>query len=179
MITHIKLIYSAAIKVFAERIYLLLALLMTAFFFGVFIFIPLVTIPGNDLRFQLSIYTRENYVLMSFLAVLVGATFAMQIYAAKKQRMLRKSLPPALHSAALSGASGIFGSIVGTASCSLCLTSLFGFIGFGTGSILFVLQNQIYFLLGAIIAMLVSLYFTARKVVKICQKCQECAMIKI
>lgn len=159
------------IKVFTEKIYILLALLIATLFFGIFIFIPLVTIPGNDLRFQLSIYTLENYILMSFLALLVGITFAMQIYTVKKQQVLRKSSSPVLQGVALSGASGIFGSIVGTASCSLCLASLFGFIGLGTGGALFVLKNQNYFLWGSILIMLFSLYFTARRINKVCTSC--------
>lgn len=171
MITRLKLVYSATIKVFTEKIYIVLALIIAALFFGVFIFIPLVTIPGNDLQFQLSIYTRENYILMSFLAILVGVNFAMQIYAAKKQRVLRKSLPLTLQGTVLSGASGIFGSIVGTASCASCLASIFSLIGLGTGSVFFVLKNQNYFILGSILIMLVSLYFTARRINKVCDSC--------
>lgn len=171
MITNIKLVYFAIRKVLAEKIYLLLALFMAAFFFGVFIFIPLVTIPGNDLRFQLSIYSRENYILMTSLAILIGITFTMQIYTARKQLILRKSLPPVLQGAVLSGASGIFGSIVGTASCASCLASLFGFIGLGTGSVFFVLKNQSYFLFGAVVLMLISLYFAARKINRVCSSC--------
>jgi len=66
---------------------------------------------------------------------------------------------------------GIFGTVVGAAACASCLASLFGLIGLGTGSVFFVLQNQIYFFLGAIIAMLISLYFAARKVKRACDKC--------
>lgn len=171
MITHIKLVYSTTIKVLTEKIYIVFALMIAALFFGVFIFIPLVTIPGNDLRFQLSIYTRENYILMSFLAILVGVNFAMQIYATRKQRALRNSLPLALQGTVLSGASGIFGSIVGTASCASCLASLFGLIGLGTGSVFFVLKNQNYFMLGSILIMLISLYFSARKINRVCTSC--------
>lgn len=171
MITDIKIVYSAIRKVLAVRTYLLLALLMAAFFYGVFIFIPLVTIPGNDLRFQLSIYSAENYILMTSLAILIGITFTMQIYATRKQRALRKSLPLVLQGGVLSGASGIFGSIVGTASCASCLTSLFGLIGLGTGGVFFVLDNQNYFLLGSILLMLISLYFVAQKINKVCNSC--------
>lgn len=171
MITEIKLVYSAIKKVLAEKTYLLLALLVAAFFFSVFIFIPLVSIPGNYLRFQLSIYSRENYILMTSLALLIGVTFTTQIYAARKQRALRKSLPLVLQGGALSSASGIFGSIVGTASCASCLASLFGLIGLGTGSVFFVIDKQNYFLWGSILIMLISLYFAARKIDAVCTSC--------
>lgn len=170
MITNIKLVYFAIKEVFTKRTYLLLALIMAAFFFSVFIFIPLVTIPGNDLRFQLSIYSRENYIFMTFLALLIGITFTMQIYAVRQQRALRKSLP-ILQGTVLSGASGIFGSVIGAASCASCLASLFGFIGLGTGSVFFVIDNQNYFLWGSILIMLVSLYFAAQKINKVCTSC--------
>ena len=96
----------------------------------------------------------------------------MQAYIWKKQKE-RRDISQSVVQGTVSGAMGIFGTVVGTAACASCLASLFGLIGLGTGSVFFVLQNQIYFLLGAIIAMLISLYFAARKVNKVCTSCQN------
>lgn len=66
---------------------------------------------------------------------------------------------------------GIFAAVVGTASCLSCLVALLGLVGLGVGSALFILKNQSYFLLGAIALMLISLYFAARKVDRVCNSC--------
>ncbi len=165
-----KQIYLAAINVFKERNYFLAFALIAILFFGLFVFIPVVTIPGNDLRFQLSIYSQRDYILMFLLAALVGLNFLFQIYSFKKQKEQHDFFNSA-GQVAVSGVSGMFGAIVGTAACASCLAFLFGLIGLGTGSVFFVLNNQTYFLVGAIALMLVSLYFTARKVNGICEKC--------
>lgn len=165
-----KQIYLAAINVLKERNYFLTFALIAILFFGLFIYIPIVTIPGNDLGFQLSIYSQRDYTLMFLLASLVGLNFSLQIYSFKKQKEQR-DLFKSTGQVAISGASGVFGVIVGTAACASCLAFFFGLIGLGAGSVIFVLNNQIYFLVGAIIAILISLYFVARKINGICDTC--------
>jgi len=139
-------------------------------FFGLFVFIPVMTIPGNDLRFQLSIYSQRDYTLMFLLASLVGLNFSLQVYTFKKQKE-QHDLLKSTSQVAISGISGVFGAVVGTAACASCLAFFFGLIGLGAGSIIFVLNNQSYFLVGAIIALIISLYFTARKANGICDTC--------
>lgn len=166
-----KQIYLAIINVFKERNYFLAFLLISIVFFGLFIYIPVVTIPGNDLGFQLSIYSQRDYILMFLLAVLVGLSVSLQVYIFRKQKEER-NLAQSTGQIAVSGISGVFGAIVGTAACASCLAFFLGLIGLGTGSVLFVLNNQSYFLTGAVIIMLISLYFTARKVNDVCETCR-------
>ena len=166
-----KQIYLAAINVFKERNYFLTFALIAILFFGLFIYIPIVTIPGNDLGFQLSIYSQRDYILMFLLAALVGLNFSLQIYSFKKKKE-QHGLSNSAGQVAVSGVSGVFGAIVGTAACASCLAFLFGLIGLGAGSVIFVLNNQIYFFVVAIIVMLISLYFIARKVNGVCKSCQ-------
>jgi hypothetical protein len=105
---------------------------------------------------------------MGFLAALVGLNVALQWYSIA-QRKAQQNLPKSVAEGATLGALGVFGAVVGTSACASCLASLFGLIGLGTGSVFFVLKNQPYFLFGAIALMLlVSSYFTARKVNKVC-----------
>jgi len=166
-----KQIYFAAINVLKERNYFLTFALTAILFFGLFIYIPVATIPGNDLGFQLSIYSQKDYALMFLLSALVGLNVALQVYVFRKQKDERR-LAKSTGQVAISGASGFFGAIVGTAACASCLAFFFGLIGLGTGSVFFVLNNQSYFLVGAIIAILISLYFVARKVNGICESCR-------
>lgn len=163
-------IYLVIINVFKERNYFLAFVLIAMVFFGLFIYIPVMTIPGNDMRFQLSIYSQKDYVLMFLLAMLVGLNFSLQIYSFKKQRK-QHDLLKSTGQAAVSGISGVFGVIVGTAACVSCLAFFFGLIGLGVGSTIFVLNNQSYFLVGAIILLIISLYYTSKKVNGICNNC--------
>lgn len=152
-------------RVLGEQSYFLLFLLLAVIFYGLFILIPVATIPGNDLKFQLSIYSGKDYLLMGLLAILVGLNFALLTYSRKHQSI--KSVPQG----AATGILGIFGAIVGTAACASCLAILFGLVGLGTASVFFVLTYKSYFLLGAVTGLLVSLYFVTRKVNRICNLC--------
>jgi len=166
-----KQIYFAAINVLKERNYFLTFALIAILFFGLFIYIPIVTIPGNDLGFQLSIYSQKDYALMFLLSALVGLNFSFQIYSFKKQKEQR-DLFESTGQVAISGVSGVFGAVVGTAACASCIAFLFGLIGLGTGSVFFVLNNQSYFLVGAIIILILSLYLVSRNVNGICESCR-------
>lgn len=162
-------IYLALKNVFKERKYFLIFLITAVIFFALFIIIPVFTIPGNDLAFQLSIFRKQDYFLMTFLALLVGLNLAFQVYIFKQQRT--QNTAQSVAGGAISGVSGIFGAIVGTAACASCLALLFGLIGLGTGSVFFVLKNQSYFLLGAVVLMVISIYFSSRKINKVCTSC--------
>lgn len=159
--------YNAAKQVFRERKYIFILLSFALFFFALFVYIPVATTPGNSFAFQLSIFRAQDYVLMIFLALLVGLNFSMNIYALRKQKVIGNSAA----SGTISGFGGAFAAIVGTATCASCLAFLFGIVGLGIGSVAFVLKYQTLFLLGAIALVVISLYFTARKVNKTCSCC--------
>jgi len=157
-------------KVLASKGRVLIFAITTIAFFGLFIAIPLVTIPGNDLMFQLKIFRTRDYFIMAFLAMLVGLNVVFQIHTFQQKRE-KKNLAQSTTAGATTGIIGVFAGVVGTAACASCLASLFGLVGLGTGSVLFILKNQSYFLLGAIALMTVSLYFAAKKVNKTCDSC--------
>lgn len=161
-------IFSATIRVLKQPRCALLCIAVALIFFALFIAVPVFTTPGNSFGFQLSIFRTWDYALMSLLALLVGLNSAFVFQTWRQKRNVKKT---SLAHGAVTGLSGIFGAVVGTAACASCLAALFGLIGLGTGSVFFVLKNQPYFLLGAIAFMLVSLYFSARKINKVCTSC--------
>lgn len=122
------------------------------------------TVVGNDLAFQLSLFSVQEFILMAFLALLIGLTFSLQIYTYKKRHC---STIKSVSQGAATGVTGVFAGIVGTAFCVSCLLPLFAAIGIGSGAVFFILENNIYFVIGAIALMLVSLYFAIKKVKKI------------
>lgn len=160
----------AAIKiVLKNKKYLTLAFGIALVAFSVFVIIPVFTIPGNDILFQLSIFEPSDYILMVPLAVLIGITFSVQLYGIRNKRIGAKAGTGV--QVAASGASGIFAAILGSAFCLSCLAPLFALFGLGLGSVFFVLEYQPYFLVGAILFMLISLFMIAHRVNKTCETC--------
>lgn len=136
-----------------------------------FIAIPVVTIPGNTLQFQLETFGVRDYVLMIALAALAGLNFGLNWFALKQKKNQTSTASASVAGGVTSGVAGVFGAMVGTASCASCLAALFALVGLGTGSVLFVLDHQTYFLLGSMALLLISLYFISRKINKMCTSC--------
>lgn len=139
-------------------------------FFILSVLLFVATIPGNSLWFQFSIFTLRDYALLTVLAALFGLQTAVQVYAWKTRRASR-SLQRGVVQNVVPAASGLFAAAAGTAACSLCLASLFGLVGLGMGSVLFVLEHRAVLLLAAIGLMVGSLLFVVRKVATACEAC--------
>ena len=61
----------------------------------------------------------------------------------------------------------LFGGLLATAACSSCIAAILGFLGAGT--VFFVLRNQPWVVAIAILIFLISIYFTAKKVMGECK----------
>lgn len=154
-------------QVFKTRRYVLIFLVSAVVLFVSLVAFPLFTIPGNTIAFQLKIFTAQNYLLMAFLSILAGLNFALSWYGFVQQKKV-SDVSQAVAGGAVSTIAGFFGAVVATASCLGCLVALLSLVGLGVGSALFILKNQSYFLLGSIALMIISLYFAARKINKVC-----------
>lgn len=163
-------IYFAISQTLKDKKALTIFSVSTLILLMLFIAIPILTTPGNTIDIQLKIFRGKDYVLMLTLAILAGLNFALYWYGLKSKKSVQ-AVSKCLAGGTVASVTGIFGAIVGTAACASCLASLFAIIGLGTASTFFVLENQSYFLLGAIAVMLVSLYFATRKINKICKSC--------
>jgi len=141
----------------------------SAIFFALSILLLVATIPGNDIRFQLSILRASDSVLLFVLSLLVGFQAAVQVHAFRTRRSV-PTLRMIAHTAT-PGTAGLFAAAVGTAACASCLASLFGVVGLGLGSTLFVLEYRFWFLAGAVAVVLVSLYVSLRRLESPCRAC--------
>ncbi|MDP3982277.1 MAG: hypothetical protein Q8P70_01900 [bacterium] len=142
--------------------------------FAVFLFmIPVILIPGNDVAFQMSLYTWQQYTLMSSLAILVGLNAALQTYVLRQNR--KRVVSRAAVETMGSGFSGMFAGIVGVTgiSCSACLVSLFALFGMGTGGAYFILSNQTLFLFASVGILVAILAVTLYRAVSGCPLCVE------
>lgn len=170
MINPLLQVWLATRQVLKTRNYFLIFIVSSALLFISLVIFPLFTIPGNTLAFQLKIFTIRNYLLMVFLSLLAGLNIALSWHGFAQQKKVSDA-SQAVAGGAVSAVAGVFGAVVATASCLGCLVALLGFVGLGVGSALFILKNQSYFLLGAIALMLISLYFSTRKVSGVCDSC--------
>ncbi len=150
--------------------YKLLFLGTTVAMLFLFTLIPTLVIEGNDFLFQLSIFTPQEVLLLTFLSLLYALYITMFVYALRLSKQSTK-----LASGSVVGASGglsaLFAGIAGSAACSACLAPLFAFFGIGFGGAIFVLQYRFYFVTGIVILMLIAIYLLARKINKVCDTC--------
>lgn len=124
-----KQILTASKALLGQTAYLSLFLLGIPILFFIFVFIPVKTIPGNDLAFQLSIFTRKDWFLMFLLSAATSLLLTMNFYIFRQRRALIQA-----------GQTGIGG-----------LSSV----------------------VGATMLIFVSLYFASKKVVRVCDECEE------
>jgi len=152
----LKLVYNASEEVLKNQNYLKFFTVISLVVASVYILLPVFTIPGNNLLFQLEIFTLKDYFLIISLSLLVGLMITMQVYSYKKTKRLQAG------KSVLGSSSGIMAGLFGTASCSSCLTSLFGFLG--ASNVLFLAEHQVYVVTASMTLILAFLYFTARKI---------------
>jgi hypothetical protein len=141
-------------EVLDKRNYVLLFLVISFIMASVLVLIPVISIPGNGVLFQLSLFTFKDYIILVPLSLLVGLMIAMQIYGHKLRTSLRGS-----GRGVVASSSGILAGIFGTAGCSSCIATVFSFLG--TGSVLFLIANQWYIVGISSLIVLLSIYFTS------------------
>jgi len=159
-----------AIKtVLSKKWYLFSFLALVPLVFLFFVYIPVRSIPGNSLEFQLGIFSHRDYTTLTIFSLLTSLFLIMQAFIFRNSLNSKDKLV-SLGKGGIGGYVAIIGSIFGTASCSSCLAALFGFLGFNT--LLFLVERQWYIVSGAIILLLISLYFVSKKINGICDICR-------
>lgn len=162
-------IFIASKTVFSKKIYLLGFLALVPLIFLFFVYIPVKTIPGNSLEFQLSIFSQRDYILTTLFSLLVGLFLMMQIFVIRNA-MGRKNILTSVTTGSVGGYVAAVGAIFGTAACASCLFAILGFLGAGT--VLTLLRYQWYVVGGAIFLLLISIYFLSKKVNGVCESCR-------
>ena len=161
-----KIIYKSSKEILSKKNYLSLFLIITLLLLAAYVLIPVFTIPGNDILFQLSIWKFKDYAVLIPLSFLVSLMITMQVYSFKQKR---KNTLNETGKSVVGGYSGIIAGVFGTASCSSCVAAIFGFLG--TGSVLFLIEYQWYVVAGSIALVLLSLYLSSLNVQKKCGVC--------
>ncbi len=162
-------IFTTSWQVSSKRLYLFGFLVLIPIAFLIFVLIPVKTIPGNSLDFQLGIFTVRDYIMLGILSTLVSLFLTMQIFIFRNALSAKDTVT----SLGISGAGGyvaVVGSVFATAACSSCLFAVLGFLGVST--VFTLVSYQWYMVGGAIVILLISIYFLSKKVNGVCESCQ-------
>lgn len=143
--------------------------LLTLAAFVVFILIPVFTIPGNDLRFYLTVLRPIDFAIYALLALAIAALILMQVYLFKQSHDKKKRLASAVQGG-VGTYSAILGGLLATAACTSCIAGLLGFLG--AGSVLFIAQNNMTVAVVALLISIFSLYMSSRKINGHCKSCE-------
>lgn len=154
--------------VLKDKIYLAGFIILSAILFWLFLYIPVRTIPGNDFAFQLSILRPIDIFLLILLSLLTALSLTLHFYLIRK-KISNKGITLTIGSSLVGGTAGIVGSLFATASCAACVATILGFLGVGT--VFFLLVHRQLIIAFSITLMIISLHFTTRKVLGICDIC--------
>jgi len=159
-----------AIKtILSEKRYLLSFLALVPLIFPFFVYIPVRSIPGNSLKFQLSIFSQRDYILTALFSILASIFLIMQVFVLRNKSTSRTVLA-SIGSGGIGGYVATIGAIFGTAACASCLFAIVGFLGAST--VFTLLKYQWYVVSSAIVILLISIYFLSKKVNGICESCR-------
>lgn len=155
--------------VLSKKKYLLgfLALVPVVFLF--FVYIPVRAIPGNSLDFQLSIFTKRDYILTTIFSMMLSLFLIMQIFVIRNA-VNAKNVVTSIGAGGVGGYVATLGALFGSAACSSCLFAILSFLSIST--VYTLLTYQWYIVGTAIFILLISIYFLSKKVNGICESCQ-------
>ncbi len=153
-------------QVFKNKKYLASFILGIVGAFILLVYIPVKIVPGNDFKYQLSIMPEKDYVLFIILSMLTSLSISFNVFLIRRKRSMQLNQ---LGNMTFSGIIGIASSIFGGITCIACASTVLGFLGIGT--VVFLYQYRMLLAALSVLAMLVSLHFTARKVMNMCEVC--------
>ncbi|MBI2675171.1 MAG: hypothetical protein HYX24_01835 [Candidatus Aenigmarchaeota archaeon] len=156
----------ATAEVLKTRKYRTLAVAVAVAMLALYIMLPVVTIPGNDLALQLSATPPLGLFLMAVLAASMGLLIAMQLYIYK---LAKSRATVEAGKGVATGFTSVVSAVFSTATCTSCIAAIFPFLG--SGAILFLVQHQWQMVSVTLGLVLLSLYFASRKVVRSCVSC--------
>ncbi len=83
---HITIIWDAIQIVFKQKKYLFGLIGSIIVIFWLFILIPVIIVPGNDIPFQLSIMPKKDFIILLLLAIITGVTLLFHLYIMRRKK---------------------------------------------------------------------------------------------
>ena len=153
-------VFKAANAVLSGKKYALLFVLLSVGIFWVLVLVPDKIASVNT---PVRILGTGNYLFLGSVSILASLVAIMQIFS------LRLTGKVGVGQSALSGAgllSGFVSAVFSSAVCGLCVSALFGFLG--AGGVIFLVDNKAYVVAGSVGLLVLSLYFSSKKVNEDC-----------
>ena len=158
-------VFDASREMFTGHWYKALFLTQALFFLTLYVMLPVWLIPGNDLAFQIRIWSAAEITLIVFLAFLTALLFTMQLF------LFLRVGRRAFSDGGTGVASSMSAAFIGVAGCVGCSIGIaLGFLGMG--AILFLIEYQLEIAIGAIMLFFASLYLIARRITGYCKTCE-------
>src|SRR3989338_9644420 len=167
-----KQILSAVTRILQNRFYLAVCIVIAAIVFSLLFWIQVKTVPGNDSRLQIAVFGWKDWAILAIIAILNSIFITIEIYVfnIKRQFLQKISGSVALVVVGAGTSSGIMASIFSIASCSLCVSAIFGFLG--ANSVVFLINNRGYVVIATFVLLLLSLYLSSKRFGQTCKECQ-------
>ena len=153
----------AANAVLSEKKYFFAFLLLSVAIFWILVLAPDKIVQSNSV---LRILGPGEYTFLGIIAILTSLIITMQILSFRLTRRM------GVNQSLLSGAgflSALSSAIFSSATCGLCVAAVFGFLG--AGGVIFLVDHRTYMIAGSVILLLLSLYFSSKKVNNDCDTC--------
>lgn len=165
-------IFIAVKRTLSDRRYLAGGIVIAAVIFSALFLIQVKTVPGNSGQFQITLFGWKDWMILAAIAILNSFFITIEIYAFNLRRALVKlrGLGGGLVIGGVGTSSGILASIFSTASCSLCVSAIFGFLG--ANSIVFLVSNRGYVVAATLFLLLSSLYLSSKRFSQACEQCR-------
>ena len=177
-------------RTLSDRRYLAGWVVITAVIFSALFLIQVKTVPGNSGALQIAIFGWKDWIILTVISILNALFITIEIYVFNLKREFNKlngvgsglitggvgpvrgrgALRALAASFEIGTSSGVLASIFSTASCSLCASAIFGFLG--ANSVVFLVNNRRYVVVGTLFLLLLSLYLSSKRFSETCKQCQ-------
>jgi len=156
--------------VLSDKRYLLGFVFFSSAFFVLIFQIQVIATPGNSISYQADLLGYKDWLFFAAISVLNGLFVAMEVYMTKFRNKTRAG---SLAGTAISGAgtlSGIVATIFAAATCSLCVSAIFSFLG--ANGVIFLVENRGLVVSLSLILLISALVMTSRRLYTACETCR-------
>lgn len=160
------IIVKAAKIVFGRNWYSICAIIVALILFSIIILIPVMTIPGNDIKFQLSIMPKVDFFVITLVSLLTAMSLMFNLYIYKRSTINHSDTFGNITTSSLAG---LTSSFFGTVTCISCSATILGILGVGT--VAFLYQYRPILAAISLGVLIMSIYLTSKKVLYLCDSC--------
>jgi len=159
-----KSIFKPILLTLRSKKHALMAIILSILMAFLAILIPSLLIPGNSLKFQLSILRTNNIGLILLFSSLFGITIAMQSYASYKEKTQNNKLAV---KGTGTGVVAFTGALFSAKLCPVCLGAILGYLGIGSSVVFFLFFYETEILIASILILALITLLTSRRIARI------------